>query len=105
MGGTRPAIGSTFDAEAGSNAAAIFFKDPPPARSAKSSAEHRLGGPVGGKILDPVDRQDLREAGARPVHPALDRADPAAADLRGFLVGGSGPHHQAQGFALVGTQF
>ena len=45
--------------------------------------------------------EEFDKARARPVDPALDRADPRAADVGRFLVGEALGSHEQDGFALL----
>ena len=50
------------------------------------------------------DRHQLRQVGAGSIDPALDRADRAAADVGGFLVGEARGADQNERFALIRRQ-
>src|SRR5262249_9636336 len=109
-GGNPPGTPSTPDVRSGPALRADFFlrlavpARTPRTRSADCASKHRLGRPVRREIVHAVDVQNLRQLGAGAVHPALDRADSAAADLRRLFIGGAGRHHEDQGLALIGGQ-
>ena len=56
---------------------------------------------IGAEVVDPFDRQQLGEFDTCPIDAALHRADRAATDFRGFLVGEARRADQDQRFALV----
>jgi len=71
---------------------------------AAAAGQHGARGAVRPEIVDAVDRQEIGKARTRAVHPALDGADRAAADVRRVLIGEARGADQDQRLALIGRQ-
>jgi hypothetical protein len=62
--------------------------------SGSGVGQHGPGGVVGAKVLRTCNVQKVDQAAARAIDAALDGADRAAADFRGFLIREPGRSNQ-----------
>src|SRR6202158_2785163 len=84
-------------------AAFLYLKHWP--ELAAATADHGANCLVGAEIFGAIDIEQGAEFRSRPVDPAFDGADRAAADRRGVLIGEAGGADQNQCFALVLRKF
>src|SRR6266853_5201905 len=74
-------------------------------KSAAATADHGANRFVGAEIFGAIDIEQGAEFRSRPVDPAFDGADRAAADRRGVLIGEAGGAYQDQRLTLVLRKF